>query len=62
MGIGRACAIFFDIESSRFSDSEKLEAIKMILQFETTNGVSKQRLVKALRWITNKYTEVENEV
>ncbi len=62
MGIGRACAIFFDIESSRFSDSEKLEAIKTILQFETINGVSKQRLVNVLRWTINKYTEAENEV
>lgn len=51
MNIGKAVAIFKQIESDKYRDSEKLEAIKMVLNAETYNSIRKDTIIKAFRWL-----------
>ena len=40
MNIGKACAIFEQIESERYTDEEKLLAIREVIEMPTHNGIT----------------------
>ena len=58
MKIKKACAIFTEIESDEFGDLEKLYAIKEVLNMETHNGISKEEILDAFKWIFNLAVEL----
>lgn len=47
MNIGKACAIFEQIESGRYTDEEKLLAIREAIEMPTHNGVTKNTILNA---------------
>lgn len=51
MNIGKANAIFENIESDRYTEEEKLIAIKMVLNMPTHNGIKKDTILNAFRWL-----------
>ena len=50
MNIGVACAIVHNINSEKYSEDEKIEALKMFLEMTTHNGTTKEQILKAFRW------------
>lgn len=50
MNIGRACGIFKNINGD-YSDEEKLEAIRLVIDMETHNGITKVNMLCALNWL-----------
>lgn len=50
MNIGKACAIFKQIELDKYTDTEKLIAIDCVLNMVTHNGVTKDEILKAFKW------------
>ena len=56
MNNGKAAAIFKDIKSTKYTDEEKIAAIKEVLNFETINSITKRDIFNVLKWLLN--TEV----
>lgn len=57
---GRVALVINDIESPFFTDEEKGEAIKHMLDLTTHNGISKDMILSWCRWLWNKlFEEVE---
>ena len=52
MNIGKACAIFEQINSNRFTDAEKLEARREVGEMPTHNGITKDKMLAVLRWFS----------
>lgn len=50
MNIGKACAIFDQINSDKYTEQEKLNAIKQVIEMPTHNGVTKYNILNAFRW------------
>ncbi len=50
MNIGKACAIFDQINSDKYTEQEKLNAIKQVIEMPTHNGVTKDTILNAFRW------------
>ena len=50
MNIGKACAIFEQINSDQFSDAEKLKAVREVVAMPTHNGITKNAMLNVLRW------------
>ena len=50
MNIGKACAIFAQIDSDKYSDAEKLEAVREVVEMPTHNGITKATMLTVLRW------------
>lgn len=59
--IGRAVAIFNNIDNDKFSDEEKALAIYDVMNMPTHNGVTKEAAFKALSWLWHKAFELEQE-
>ena len=60
--LGRARAIFDDIDNAPETVEEKGLAIRMILDMDTHNFVTKASLLRALDWLWNQHFElVEDE-
>lgn len=53
MNIGKACGIFKQIESDKYTDIEKTIAIDSVLNMETHNGVTKDEILRAFKWFLN---------
>lgn len=51
MELGKAIAIFNQIESDDYSDAEKIEAIRMVIDMETHNSITKAEILMALEWL-----------
>lgn len=51
MVLGEAIAIFNNIEDSERTVEEKREAIRMVLDMETKNSITKQSILKAMDWL-----------
>jgi hypothetical protein len=62
MNIGTARAIFKNIESDKYTESEKGLAIMRVLSMETINSITKQELKNALAWLWNQHFEWAGEV
>ena len=50
MNTGVAFAIFRQINSDKYSDKQKENAIRRVLEMETTNSITKAEFKEALRW------------
>lgn len=61
MNVGKACAVFEQVESDGYTDEEKLIAIEMVLDMPTHNGIAKDTILKAFRWLWNYAIEEEIE-
>lgn len=48
MGIGKACAIFMNIQSNKYNELEKGLAIRMVLDMPTHNGITKAQILDVL--------------
>ena len=53
---GLALVIFTDINSDRYSDDDKIDAIKNLLGRPIPHGVTKAEIMAVLNWLLN-YTE-----
>lgn len=53
MNIGKAQAVFERIESERYTDEEKLLAIREVMEMPTHNGIKKDTILNALKWLWN---------
>lgn len=63
MNLGKACAIFKQLEKDEYTDAEKIEAIRMVLDMETHNSITKLDFMCALAWLWNfTYHKVFNGV
>lgn len=51
MNMGIDLKIFEDIENPQYTDQEKLTAIHMVLERETHNCITKQSILKAMKWL-----------
>ena len=56
---GRVRHIWLNIESPYFTDEEKGEAIRHVLDLEKHNGIKKVDILKACEYLWNKIFEVE---
>ena len=51
MNIGKAQAVFEQIRSDKYSETEKLQAIWAVLEMPTHNGITKDTILEAFRWL-----------
>ena len=51
MRIGKACAIFLEIDSDQYTPEEKGEAIYEVLKMPTHMGITKGAMLKAIRYL-----------
>ena len=58
MNIGRAVAIFINIESADFSDEEKGQAILQVVQMPTHNGIKKSFFLDVIWWLLRQAFDV----
>ena len=61
MNIGKARAIFDNIENASESIEEKGAAIYIVMNMETHNSVTKDSLLKVIRWLWDRAFELEQE-
>lgn len=61
MRLGEARVIFHNIDSDKYTVEEKGLAIKIILDMETHNSVTKDMFMKTLRWLWNEHFEYKEE-
>jgi hypothetical protein len=47
-----------NIDSEEYTEDEKAMAIRVILDMETHNGVTKPVLLKAMNWLWNEHYEL----
>ena len=60
MNIGKACAIFVQINSDKYTDNEKAIAIYDVLQMPTHNSITKDQILAAAKYLFGKIYEVED--
>ena len=56
---GRILLVLQNIDSPFFTDEEKGEAIRQVLDLATHNGIKKDEILKACEYLWNKVFEVE---
>ena len=62
MDIGKARAVFENINSDKYSDILKAMAIYKVMHMETHNGVTKASMLEVIRWLWDRQFElVEGE-
>lgn len=61
MNIGTAVAIFEQLDSDKFTEVEKIIAIHMVANMPTHNGISKAKILNALKWLVENDWEFEGE-
>lgn len=54
MNIGRAWAIFKKIDSDEYTDEEKGFAIRMVMDMETINSITKEDMRNVTKWLWNR--------
>ena len=59
MNIGKACAIFMQINDAKYTDDEKAIAIFDVLKMPTHNGVNKDSMLAVIKWLFDRCYEVE---
>ena len=62
MNIGKAPAVVEQIRSDKYSETEKLQAIWAVLDMPTHNGITKDTILEAFRWLFDYAVEVDDEV
>ena len=58
MDIGRAMAIFNNINSDKYSVNEKAMAIYRVMHMETHNAVPKASMLEVIRWLWDRQFEL----
>ena len=53
MNVGKANAIFNDINRPGITDIERGEAIKAVVEMETHNGVTKEAMILVIKYLWN---------
>lgn len=61
MNIGRAAAIFADIESDDYSEEEKALAIYEVLNMPTHMSVRKDSMLSVIKWLWDKIYEMAGD-
>ena len=61
MNIGKARAIFDNIENASESIEEKGAAILIVMNMETHNSVTKASMLKVIRWLWDRAFEINQE-
>ena len=61
MNIGRARAIFDNIWNATESVEEKALAIRMVLDMETHNSVTKASMLNVMDWLWNQIFELQED-
>lgn len=61
MNIGKATAIFRQIRNEKYSEYEKLVAIKKTLDMPTNNSIKKNEILDAFRWMWEYCTKEEEK-
>ncbi len=62
MNIGKATSIFKDIANEEFAVTEKLQAIRKVLNMPTHNGISKEQILNALDWLWSQHCKIKIEI
>lgn len=57
MNIGKARTVFENINSDKYSETEKAIAIYRVMHMETHNSVTKDSMLKVIRWLWNRHFE-----
>ena len=57
MNIGRAQAIFMQLDSDKYSENEKAMAIYQVMNMPTHNGINKDRMLDAIRYLWHRHYE-----
>jgi hypothetical protein len=60
MKIGKAAAIFEQIDSDNYTDKEKALAIYNVLKLETHNSIKKASILKVTQYLFDKLYEIED--
>ena len=58
MDIGKAMAIFEDINNSEHSECDKALAIYRVMHMETHNAVTKASMLEVIRWLWDRQFEL----
>lgn len=58
MNIGKAIAIFKDINNSEYSEFDKALAIYMVMDMETHNSVTKASMLEVIKWLWDRHYEI----
>lgn len=58
MNIGKAIAIFKDINNSEYSEFDKALAIYMVMNMETHNSVTKASMLEVIKWLWDRHYEI----
>lgn len=61
MRIGKALAIFTDINSSDFTNEEKALAIYQVMNMPTQNSLTKDKMLEVIKFLWNQSYELESE-
>lgn len=57
MNFGEAMAIVIKIDSDKFTDEEKATAIYLVMNAPTHNSITKDNMLKVIKWLWNKNYE-----
>jgi len=60
MNIGKACAIFAQINSDKYAPTEKAEAIRDVWEMPTHNGVTKDGMLAVIRYLLAEYDRLND--
>ena len=53
MNIGKSCGVFEQINTDKYTEQEKLSAIKQVIEMPTHNGITKDCILNAFKWFFN---------
>ena len=61
---GKAMAIFMQIDSDKFTDEEKAEAIYVVMKMPTHMSITKDKMLSVIKWLWNRSYEfvVEKDI
>ena len=51
MNLGQACAIIAKIDIGEYTEEEIITAIYYVMNMDTHNGVTKEKLVNVIKWL-----------
>lgn len=57
MKLGKAMALFLDIENEEYSDEEKATAIYHVMNMITHMSINKDAMIKAIKWLWHRHYE-----
>ena len=61
MNAGKAMAIFMQIDSDKFTDEEKAEAIYVVMKMPTHMSITKDKMLSVIKWLWNRSYEFVEE-